>query len=177
MKFIKGEKIYLGPIEFEKIKDDYYNWINLEENRQGLNTGYYPKSIKNLQDFVNSSNSSNSILFGIFDIKDSTYLGNVKIGPIDWKNRIAEFGRFLGNSDFKGKGIGTEVTKLVLKHCFESLNLNKVISGCLSNNIASRKSNEKNGMQIEGVLKSHIFENGIYYDVFRFGILKNEYEN
>ena len=177
MKFIKGEKIYLGPIEFEKVKDDYYNWINLEENRQGLNTGYYPKSIKNLQDFVNSSNSSNSILFGIFDIKDSTYLGNVKIGPIDWKNRIAEFGRFLGNSDFKGKGIGTEVTKLVLKHCFESLNLNKVTSGCLSNNIASKKSNQKNGMQIEGVLKSHIFENGIYYDVFRFGILKNEYEN
>ena len=177
MKFIKGEKIYLGPIEFDKIKDDYYNWINSEENRAGLASGHFPKSIESLKDFVISNNNSNSILFGIYDINDSSYIGNVKIGPINWKDRIAEFGRFIGNSDYRGKGIGTEVTKFVLKHCFNSLNLNKVKSGCLSNNFASKKSNEKNGMKIEGNFSNHVFENGKYHDVLRFGILKKDYEN
>ena len=177
MKFIKGEKIYLGPIEFDKIKDDYYNWINSEENRIGLASGYFPKSIENLKEFINSNNNINSIIFGIYDMDNSSYIGNVKIGPINWKDRVAEFGRFIGNSDYRGKGIGTEVTKLVLKHCFDSLNLNKVTSGCLSNNFASKKSNEKNGMKLEGRLVNHVFENGKYYDVLRFGILKKDYEN
>ena len=48
MKFIKGEKVFLGPIDFDVIKEDYYNWINSEENRDGLNSGYYPKTKKKL---------------------------------------------------------------------------------------------------------------------------------
>ena len=177
MKFIKGEKVFLGPIDFDVIKEDYYNWINSEENRDGLNSGYYPKTKKHLESFIESSyNDDRVILFGIYASDNSSYIGNAKIGPIDWKNRVAEFGRFIGNRNYRGKGIGTEVTRLLLSHCFNQLNLNKVISGCLENNIGSKLSNERNGLKIEGILKEHIYEQGKFHDVFRFGILKSDYE-
>ena len=178
MEFIRGKKIFLGPINFDEIEEEYYYSINQEYNRTGLTSGFIPKSKKDLKSFIEKNqNSEKNIIFGIYLSDNSKYIGNVKIGPIDWKNRVAEFGRFIFSSDARGKGIGTEVTKLIISYCFDSLNLNKVISGCLENNIASRKSNEKCNMTLEGKLIDHIYEQGKYHSVLRFAILKKEYDN
>lgn len=177
MRFIKGEKIYLRPFDLELFGDKYFELINLQENRKGLWSGHFPKTIEELEDFVHKNSNSNSILFAICDLSDDKYIGNIKLGPIDWKNRKAEFGRFIGDVNSRGKGIGSETTRLILEYAFMDLNLHKVTAGCVSDNIASIKSNLKFGFKQEATLRKDFFQEGRYFDVFRFGILRDEFLN
>ena len=111
----------------------------------------------------------------LFEKQTNIYIGNAKLGPIDWINRTAEYGRMIGVKSTHGKGYGTQMAKLLLHYAFMLLNLNKVTAGAVADNMASIKSNEKIGLEIEGKLKQQVFINGIYKDVVRMGITKTRY--
>ena len=83
--------------------------------------------------------------------------------------------RIIGEKEYRSKGIGTEVAKLLLEYGFNSLNLNRIWVGNISNNIAAIKSVDKLGFKVEGILRSSIYKNSKYHDVIIRGILKDEY--
>ncbi len=173
--FLENENIYFVPLD-EEIDDRYLRWINDRAVIDHLQTGQFPKTRTCLTEYVRSINEShNHVFFGVMEKKSGGYIGNVKLGPIDWVNRTAEYGLMIGDKSFHGKGHGQEITRLTLHYAFMVLNLNKVTAGASVDNVASIKLHEKVGLRIEGTLREQIFHNGAYKDVVRMGITRSEY--
>ena len=173
--FLESENIYFIPLD-EEVEDNYLKWINDREIIKHLETGHFPKSRRELVEYVKTINSSpNYVFFAVIEKKTNNYIGNAKLGPIDWINRTSEYGRMIGEKSAHRKGYGKEIAKLLLHYAFMILNLNKVSAGAVADNLASIKSNEKIGLEIEGNLKEQIYQNGLYKDVVRMGITRTKY--
>ena len=173
--FLETKKISLSTsdeINFKK----YKSWINNRTTIGFLETGHFPRSESELKNYIEEINQSDhSVIFAVIEKETGKYIGNAKVGPIDWINRRAEFGRMIGEESARGKGYGKEITALLMKYAFKILNLNKLTAGAISNNYASIKSNKKSGLNIEGEFKEHVYNNGHYMDVVKMAITRKQY--
>ncbi len=110
-------------------------------------------------------------------LKDSgKYVGNVYLEDIDQVNQNANFGILIGDEDYRGKGIGTEATMLMLHHAFYEMNLKRVGSLQLDTNLASIAMHRKCGFQDEGVLRRAAFKNGELRNLNIMGVLREDFE-
>lgn len=104
------------------------------------------------------------------------HIGNAYLDNIDSFNQNALFSLMIGEKDFWGKGLGTELTMLMLYHAFYSINLKRVQSYQLRDNIGSIQVHNKCGFQQEGILRNAVFKNGNLVDLNVMGILKEEFD-
>lgn len=72
----------------------------------------------------------------------------------------------------KGKGIMTEAVSRMCLLAFEKLDIIRITGLAYSPNAASRRVLEKNGFQLEGLLKNAVCKNGNIYDLVFYGKLK-----
>lgn len=98
-------------------------------------------------------------------IDTNLYIGNAFLRKIDWLNRSAEYGIFIGNKEQWGKKIGLEVTKLVLQYGFAELGLQRIWLTVLAYNCRAIKCFEKCDFQNEGVLRNAVFSGAQFHDV------------
>lgn len=101
--------------------------------------------------------------------------GIVGYNEVDWQNKIAYIGYWLGEG-FQGKGIMTRATKALVDYAFEQLNLNKVDIRAAERNKKSRSIPERLGFQQEGKIRAGELLYGKYVDHVIYGMLKNEWE-
>jgi RimJ/RimL family protein N-acetyltransferase len=73
------------------------------------------------------------------------------------------------------KGYGSEVMSLLVKHCFETLNLNRVMLRVYTDNIRAVRSYEKAGFVLEGRLREAVYKFGKYDDVLIMSVLRSEW--
>ena len=90
------------------------------------------------------------------------------------QNKKAEYGVFIGEKDYLGKGVGQAATKLILDFAFTELKLHKVFLRVLSDNIGAIKSYEKSGFVQEGFFKDEIFADGKYESVIFMAVFSGE---
>ena len=172
---IKGKKVYLRMLRLKDVNKQYLSWMNDKENSH-IPAAAKPNTIASIKNYVIRNLKNPDVLFfAIIEIKSNAHIGNIKLGPINWLDKNAEFGRLIGNKKFKSKGYGTEAAELVLKFSFKSLKLHKVFASCLKNNIAAIKSNKKNGMKVEACIKEKKFIKNRYHDVVYLGISSKDW--
>jgi len=85
------------------------------------------------------------------------------IGIINIDGHKCEIGYWVVE-EYAGKGIMTEVIEVVSDYAFKKLKLKRLFAPVLPHNKASARALEKNGFQMEGVLKSFYFKDGEYID-------------
>ena len=85
----------------------------------------------------------------------------------------AELGYWIGEP-YWGRGIATQAIELITDYGFKELKLERIYAGVFDFNKASRKVLEKNGYQLEGILRNAIVKNAIIRDEYRYAKLKNE---
>lgn len=79
------------------------------------------------------------------------------------------------NQSARGKGIGTEAIKLVIKYAFEDLKYHKVYLRVLDINTNAIKCYEKCGFKREGIDREGALINGVYHSDIYMGILFSDY--
>jgi [ribosomal protein S5]-alanine N-acetyltransferase len=173
--FLIGKSIYLRSLTVADIDDGYFRWFNDKETSENNSHGKLPENRESAMRFFEGLASNKIVHFAIVDKENDIHIGCCSLQNIDWISRSAEMARIIGEKEYRSKGIGTEVAKLLLEYGFNSLNLNRIWVGNISNNIAAIKSVDKLGFKTEGVLRSTIFKNNKYHDVVIRGILKDEY--
>lgn len=174
--YIIGKKIYLRPLEAEDLKRGYHDWINDPEVNKYIMAGNLPTSFCKLNEYYeNIMKSDKDIMFAIVVKKTNKYIGNIKLGRIDWINRSALSGRLIGDKKSWGKGYGTEALQLLIDYAFNTLNLNRVYTITMRDNIASIRSNEKMGMRKEGTWQQYRFMEGEYKDAVQLAITRDRY--
>lgn len=118
----------------------------------------------------------NSVKLAVCLKESHQHIGNVYLDNVDSFNQNAMFGLMIGDKTQWGNGIGTEMTLLMLYHAFYEMNLKRVYSYQLEDNIGSIKVHHKCGFQQEGILRKAVFKHGELVNLNVMGILKEEFD-
>lgn len=102
-------------------------------------------------------------------------IGNLAFNDIDWRNRSSEFGIMIGDKTYWNQGYGTEAVRLLIKHGFNTLNLNRIFLRVFEDNPRAIRAYEKAGFVHEGRERQAEFRDGRYIDVLLMSILKDEF--
>ena len=102
-------------------------------------------------------------------------VGNCGLFNIDWRCRSAEVGIFIGEKGLWNQGYGSEAMRLLLKHGFETLNLNRISLDVYETNPRAIRAYEKAGYVLEGRKRQAMVKNGRYIDVLLMSVLRSEW--
>lgn len=108
---------------------------------------------------------------------DGRHIGGCALRDFNQVARSAEFGIVIGEADYRGKGYGTEVTRLVVRVGFEEFNLNRIWLNVNENHAAAIRAYEKAGLVKEGLLREYGFGHGSYYNAYIMSILRSDFES
>lgn len=117
-----------------------------------------------------------NVRLAIIDGATEQHIGNVNLTAIHPINRSAEFSIFIGEKQCQSKGLGGEVTRLVLAHGFGDLNLNRIYLFVLKTNERARKMYQRLGFVEEGCEREAVFKNGEYCDLIVMSVLRADYK-
>jgi RimJ/RimL family protein N-acetyltransferase len=156
--------------------DRMYEWQNNDHLTMYMVTGLQPSNRERLeQDYLAIINNEN-VVFAVKDKKSGRTIGFAGLYSINQLFRHAELRIILGDEQSQGKGVGTIVTRFLLRYGFEKRNLNKIWLGVNAQNSAAIRCYEKAGFVKEGVLRDELFRNNRYYDALRMSVLRKDYE-
>ncbi|TFF88090.1 MAG: N-acetyltransferase [Promethearchaeota archaeon] len=173
--FIEGENVDLVPRNKKHIPL-YNKWVNDPEVRKYLRKEI-PTTVAEMEKRSErvEEGMKQYISFEVWHKKDKKPIGVGGFSRINWINRNANIYLNIGEKEYWGKNLATEITKLMLRYAFEELNFHKVYSGVFTPNIASWSVAEKIGFKHEGTLKHEVYVDGKYYDAKKYGLLKREW--
>jgi len=77
--------------------------------------------------------------------------------------------------EFRGKGIGAEVTRLLTGLAFDQYNMHKVELFTRADNRAMIGSAEKSGYKLEGRIRETLYFHGKFHDGVMMGVLREEF--
>lgn len=175
--FLRSNRLYFEPLEEKHLSDTYINWLNSTKVTQFNSHGIFPNTrYKTMQYLESIQNNSSVIVLAIIDQLSNNHIGNIAIQDIDFLNSTCEISILIGNRSYWSSGYGYEAFHRVILHCFNKLNMNKVSAGTTSDNIGMQNVAKKVGMTFEGSRRSEIKRDSKYYDIYLYGLLKNEYK-
>ena len=108
-------------------------------------------------------------------IVDEKHVGVANLTSIHAVNRTAEYSCLIGDPSARGRGLGTEITRRVVRHAFEDLNLNRIYSYILADNEPSLRMCRNAGMKVEGTLRQAAFKNGRLRDLQLLAVIREEF--
>jgi RimJ/RimL family protein N-acetyltransferase len=169
-----GERLYLRPLEPTQDNHLYSTWLNDQEIRRYFSV--FPTSdARGKERLENLYKSFGHIIFGVVRKEDNELIGLVGLKDIHQLNQSSEFYVIIGSPSAWGKGYGTEATKLMIEYGFMELNLNRIQTQDMEENIGGWRADEKAGFKYEGTIREAIFRFGKYHDVRIYSILRHEY--
>ena len=175
---IYGDGIRLRAPEQSDL-DDFVRWLNDPEVIAGLQQ-YTPLSFKEeenwLENMLKNHPAEHPMVIEIEQEGQWRAVGNCGVHQIDWRIRSAELGIFIGDKSRWNQGIGTHVMKLLLKHGFETLNLNRIALEVYDSNPRAIRTYEKAGFVLEGRKRQAVYRHGKYSDVLVMSVLRSEWQ-
>lgn len=178
MSVIYGERVRLRAAERNDL-DKFLEWINDPEVTEGL-TLFLPMSSvdedKWFETAMSKPQEEKPLVVDIKDGSDWRLIGNSNFFDFDWIARAAEVGIMIGDKSVWNQGYGTEVMRLLLRHGFGTLNLNRVYLRVYAENKRAIRTYEKVGFVHEGRLRQAQYKNGLYGDVMLMSVLREEWK-
>ena len=174
---IYGENIRLRAPERSDIPL-FVDWFNDPEVREGIMM-VFPMSEANEEEwFENMIKRPVAEQVLVIEIRQEDWyaIGTCGFHNLDWRIRASEVGIAIGEKSQWNKGYGTEVMRLLLRHGFETLNLNRIALHVFDINKRAIRAYEKAGFKREGVQRDAMYLNGKYVDVIIMSVLRKEWQ-
>lgn len=170
---LEGRQVDLRPISYDDT-DDIVRWRNRDTVRNNfIYRGAFTKEVH--ENWMREKVEKKKVFqFIITEKKDNRKIGSVYLRDLDSANRKCEFGIFIGEEEYLGRGLGTEAARLILRFAFEELNMNKVFLRLLAENRRAFKSYLKVGFREEGLSRQDVFVDGSFHDVIFMSMLRGE---
>lgn len=96
-------------------------------------------------------------------------VGLIGTNIIDKNNKNAEMYLYIGNSNYRGHGIGVRAINMFANKLFHELQLHKVTARIFSYNIKSSKAFKKAGFFLDGIQREQVMFSNDYYDLLWYG--------
>lgn len=173
--FLESDRIRLDKFTERSITPNYIGWLNDSEVNMYMQTGRFPVSEKD----VYAPKDKTNLLFMVRYLSEKEldpYIGTASLHSIDWISRKAEIGYMIGNKNYWGRGIATEVVGILTNYGFNRLNLNKITAGVVGGNFASMKVLKKNGYVKYCEEPDDYFLNGELLSTHKFFKLQSQHK-
>ncbi len=173
---VTGERLAIGPWRNDLV-ETYLRWFNDMAVARTLN---HPRQVTlhELTTSMASREADDSVeSFTIYETANWTPIGNAALTHIDFRDRTAEFEIVIGEASARGKGYGTEATRLVLDHAFTVLGMRNVMLKVYAFNLAGIRAYEKAGFREFGRRRQAAEMNGEAWDVIYMECLRDEFES
>jgi len=171
---VEGTLIALGPLRRELIPD-YARWQgDLAVQRTYRTPG--PVTVEAATAWFEShANEPHDCWFTIYERATWRPIGYTEIDNIDWRCGTATFGILIGEADCRGRGYGTEITRLMLDFAFTALGLRNVLLTTDSYNLAGQAAYRNAGFKEIGRRRLCVPLNGQFYDLVYMDALATDF--
>jgi RimJ/RimL family protein N-acetyltransferase len=174
--FLVGKHLYLRPLEPEQDAHQLAEWYNDPDLRRHLLTPHILNYARYREFISGLYKSFNLIACGVAAKRDHKLVGAVGLKDIDHIYQTAELYIIKIDPQEQGKGYGTEATQLMLHYGFMELNLNRIQTLNVEENVPGWKIEEKLGFQLEGVKREAFLRNGRPHSIRIYSLLRREYQ-
>lgn len=114
-----------------------------------------------------------AVQFIIKDNGNQVDIGSVYFRDVSSQHNKAEYGIFIGEEGYLGKGFGTQVAKLAIQYGFDTMRLHKILLRVFADNKGAIRSYEKAGFVKEAYLQDEVCINGQYKDMILMAIINS----
>jgi diamine N-acetyltransferase len=172
---IVGEAVALGPLHPDHLPL-YHRWLNDFALIRTLSRAPAPMTIQQTEAWLSRhSKGEHLVAFTVYDVSTHRPIGNVALIDVDERQRSAMFAILIGDADNRGRGYGTEATRLMLDYAFTALGLHSVWLVVVEYNVAGRKAYRKAGFREVGRRREAIWMGGRYWDEITMDCLSTEF--
>lgn len=177
LTLLQGERLRLRPLSEADADGDYPAWLNDQATNSGNTHGVFPYSREEARRYIAASHGRQDALILAIELLDSRHIGNIALQAIHPIHRRAEFAILLGDAACRGQGYGLEAGRLLCRHGFQRLNLQRIECGTFAGNLAMQRLALALGMSEEGRRREAAFVAGNYQDIVEFGMTRNDFLN
>jgi len=178
MSIIYGDRVRLRAVERKDV-EPFHEWINDPEVTAGLAL-YLPMSMRDEEGWFEGLASrppqEKPLAIDCRAGEGWKLIGNSGFFDLDHTARSGEIGIMIGDKSYWNRGYGTEAMSLLLRHGFETLNLNRISLRVYARNLRAIRSYEKAGFSHEGRLREAVYKRGAYDDVLIMSVLRSEWD-
>ena len=172
---IVGVRLYLSPFrpDDETSIATWVKWMNdssVAENYGGLHNMVSPSNARQVLAELNGYR------FDIVLQNSDELIGHISVHDVDFVNRNAYVGIFIGDAQHRNKGYGTEALRLVLHFGFKVLNLHSIALTVHEDNEIGIACYKKAGFREWGRRREALFKNGRYVAKLYMDILANDFD-
>jgi diamine N-acetyltransferase len=174
---ILGERVALGPLAREHIPliARWRNDFHVQRTFGDIPRGRTIEAIT--ANYESAATGSDAYWFMIYERETWRPIGHTDLFDLDWRGRTCTFGILLGEADARGKGYGTEATRLMLDYAFTALYLHSVMLNTDSYNLAGQAAYRKAGFKEFGRRRQCSFLNGELHDFVYMDCLATEFSS
>ncbi|CAN5273520.1 GNAT family protein [soil metagenome] len=174
---IVGGLVALGPLRRDLLPL-YQRWINDLGTVRNLSLMPRPMTEEQQQEWYERvAKSEGDAAFTIYERATLRPIGNTVLAEIDFRNRSAAFGILIGDPDARGKGYGTETTRLILDYAFTAVGLHNVMLTVFEFNKAGIRAYEKAGYRELGRRRECRMMGGKLWDEIYMQCLSTDFES
>lgn len=176
---LSGTLVRLSAYDPEEMSKAYSRWNRNSEYFRLLNSSGRPiqsskAAAKWMEEEVGELSTA-SYYFSIRTLSEDKLIGELGLDVVDWSGRDAFVGLGIGETEYWGKGYGTDAMNILLRFAFTEINLRRVTLTVFEYNPRAIRSYEKTGFQHEGRLRKILNKEGKRWDMLYMGILREEW--
>ncbi len=146
---IVGDRVALGPLRCDLLPT-YTRWRNDFTVARTLNYPPGPFTAEEREAWyarAASNSDPTTVRFTIYERAAWRPIGIANLHDVDARHGTAELGLMIGESDARGRGLGTEATRLLLDYAFTALGLHNVMLRVYAYNLAGLRAYQKAGFR------------------------------
>jgi RimJ/RimL family protein N-acetyltransferase len=179
MKYPKGPRLYVRKPEETDISI-IANWLAdpaFIRNLYGSLQQSEEDRILNVHTMLQQNAKDSSLHLSLIACKhDNSPIGLIQFKNINWKHRTVEMNAAIGHPSNRDFVYGPELYFLALLTAFNELNLHKVFGYTYEHNTKAIRLNNF-GAEQEGILREHLYQDGVFHDVIIYAIFKDQFED
>ncbi|HEX7104240.1 MAG TPA: GNAT family protein [Nitrolancea sp.] len=174
---IVGERVALGPLRSDLI-DAHLRWGNDWATYRLLDNIQGPGTREHVAGWLRQATSGTLPYdFLIYERASLQAIGTVGLRDVDLQSGTAEFTIGIGEQEFRGRGLGTEATRLTLDYAFNVLGLHNVMLRVMAFNTAALRTYRRVGFREIGRRRQAHWMGGQSWDMIYMDILAGEFSS
>lgn len=133
----------LRPLSVDDVSDRYAGWLSDKSTSQYITTKL---NLAELRQYVHEHSNREDVLFlGIFEKETGLHIGNIKYEPVNSELGYTIMGILIGEPDWRGKGVATEVILASADWLRKYRNIREIVLGVSRANTAAIRAYQKLG--------------------------------
>ena len=170
-----GERVALGPLRRDLVPL-YARWVNDFGTQRTLGADPLPRGLGMVTDhYERFTTRADLAQFTIYERASRRPIGITELQAIERENGTADFVIFIGEAELRGRGYGTEATRLMLDYAFATLGLRSVALRVYEYNLARLASYRRAGFRPIGRQRQCHWLGGRFWDAIHLECLAEEF--